>query len=189
MVGQPDELRLPVAALRHGRRGCANIAGATASTYLLVSADVGSTLRVRVTATNGAGSSSADSAQTAVVTAAPSSPTNSSPPVVSGTAQEGQQLSASTGTWSGSPTSFAYQWRRCDSNGGNCVNITDATGSNYLLVSADVGSTIRVAVTATNSVGSSTMQSAATAPVTAAPSAPSNTSPPTISGSAERGRH
>ena len=73
LVGEPDRLRLPVAALRLREAGRARTSrGATASTYMLVAADVGSTLRVRVTATNGAGSSSADSAQTAVVTAAPS---------------------------------------------------------------------------------------------------------------------
>jgi|GEM_PF-6393333 len=49
--------------------GCADIAGATANTYLVGSADNGSTLRVRVTAANSAGSSSATSSQTSVVTA------------------------------------------------------------------------------------------------------------------------
>ena len=48
---------------------CANIAGATASTYALVAADVGSTIRVVVTGTNAAGNSSATSSQTAVVAA------------------------------------------------------------------------------------------------------------------------
>jgi beta-glucanase (GH16 family) len=49
---------------------CVAIAGATSASYLLASADVGKTIRVRVTATNAAGSASAQSAQTAVVGAA-----------------------------------------------------------------------------------------------------------------------
>ena len=49
--------------------GCSDIAGATTNTYLVGSSDQGSTLRVRVTASNSAGSSSATSAQTSVVTA------------------------------------------------------------------------------------------------------------------------
>lgn len=46
---------------------CATIAGATAQTYQVQSADVDHTLRVVVTATNSSGSGSATSAQTAVV--------------------------------------------------------------------------------------------------------------------------
>jgi hypothetical protein len=53
-----------------------DVAGATGQTYQLVSADVGSTLRVQVTATNSAGSATAASQATGVVTAAPTpSPT------------------------------------------------------------------------------------------------------------------
>jgi hypothetical protein len=97
-------------------------------------------------------------------------PANVSPPVVSGTAQVGQSLSASTGIWSGSPTSFAYQWTRCDAGGAACVDVGGATASTYVLVAADAGATMRVRVTASNSVGSSSADSAATAVVTAAPS-------------------
>lgn len=46
---------------------CAAIAGATAQTYTVATADVGNTLRVTVTATNATGSRSASSAVTAVV--------------------------------------------------------------------------------------------------------------------------
>ena len=45
---------------------------------------------------------------------------NTSLPVISGTAQVGSQLTASTGSWSGSPTSYSYQWHRCDTAGANC---------------------------------------------------------------------
>src|ERR1700757_3892501 len=50
---------------------CANIIGATKKTYTLGSIDVNNTLRVRVKATNSAGSSAVVSAQTGVVTATP----------------------------------------------------------------------------------------------------------------------
>ena len=128
---------------------CANIGGATGSTYSLVGADVGSTLRVVVTGTNGGGSASATSAQTGTIAAL--APSNSSPPSISGITVDGSTLTAANGTWGGStPLSFAYQWRRCNAAGASCVNIGGATGSTYALVAADVGSTIRVVVTASN---------------------------------------
>ncbi|MDP9308751.1 MAG: DNRLRE domain-containing protein [Actinomycetota bacterium] len=168
--------------------GCADISGAGGQSYTLTSADVGSTIRVAVTGSNGAGSSSASSAATAAVAAA--TPSNTSPPSVSGTAQAGQTLSASAGNWNGTPPiGFAYQWRRCDSGGGSCADISGAGGQSYTLTSADVGSTIRVTVTGSNAAGSSSASSDPTQVVqAAAPAPPSNTSPPSISGTAQNGQ-
>ena len=87
-------------------------------------------------------------------------PVNSVAPALSGTAQEGQTLTCSTGTWSGSPT-YTYQWKR-DGN-----NITSATNSTYTLVTADVGTSIKCTVTATNFVGSATADSNTVVPVSA----------------------
>src|SRR5919197_4962305 len=78
---------------------CSDIGGATGTSYTLVQADVGSTIRFRVTGTNTLGSLSADSAQTAIVTGPPVPAT----PTISGSAVVGQTLTASTGTWGGYP--------------------------------------------------------------------------------------
>jgi hypothetical protein len=51
--------------------GCTDLPGATAATYLLTAADVGSRLRVRVTTTGAGGTGSAESALTGVVAAPP----------------------------------------------------------------------------------------------------------------------
>jgi hypothetical protein len=89
-------------------------------------------------------------------------PVNTAPPTIAGSAQQGQTLTAGPGGWSGAqPISYAYQWQRCDTNGANCANIGPPS-STYTLTSADVGSTIVVAVTATNSAGSATAPSGAT---------------------------
>ncbi len=147
--------------------GCRAIPGATSSLHTLQASDVRYTIDVVVTARNSWGSTSATSAATAVVTMASgtSRPTNIAVPTISGTAQQGQTLTASNGSWSGSPTSYAYQWRDCNGSGSSCTNIASATGSSYLLTSSDVGNTIDVMVTAANAGGYASATSATTGAV------------------------
>jgi len=146
---------------------CLPIALATGSTYLVSALDAGMTLRVAVVATNKWASSTAFSLATAIVT---SPPVSTSLPVVSGVAQVGSTLSTTTGSWTGTaPISYAYQWRRCDTAGGACVAIVGATLASYALTSADLGKTVRSAVTASNAVGSATATSNATAIVVSPP--------------------
>src|SRR5207245_10332996 len=74
---------------------CADVAGATGSTYVLGSADVGATMRVAVTARNAVGTSSAVAAPTRVVTLPTASPpTNTAPPTITGTPTQGSTLTA-----------------------------------------------------------------------------------------------
>jgi hypothetical protein len=91
-------------------------------------------------------------------------PSNTQPPVVSGTPEVGKNLTATNGTWSGTtPLTFSYQWRRCDKTGGNCDNISGATDNAHTVQGADGGHTLRVAVTAKNSDGTDNATSIPTA--------------------------
>jgi hypothetical protein len=95
-------------------------------------------------------------------------PVNTGEPKISGTAQEGQTLTATSGTWTSSTTpSYAYQWRRCDAQGAGCSNIGGADTSSYLVKKADIGDTLRVRVTAKNADGSTQSNSTETAVVKA----------------------
>ena len=89
-----------------------------------------------------------------------------SPATGTGTAQQGQTLSAGNGTWGDEPDSYAYQWQHCDAAGANCTDVAGATTSSYAVTAADVGFTLHAEVTATNRFGSVTSVSAATAAVT-----------------------
>jgi hypothetical protein len=63
----------------------------------------------------------------------------------------GNTETATTGTGTNGPTEFPYQWKRCNSAGAECVSISGATKSTYMVAKADVGHDLLVVVTATNS--------------------------------------
>jgi hypothetical protein len=110
-------------------------------------------------------------------------PAATRPPSVTGVAQEAQTLTATTGTWRGGPTSYAYRWLRCNRTGVRCTAIPGATAASYVPLAPDVGSTIVVEVTARNGFGSATARSLPTRAVAAAkPGPPVNIARPTIVG-------
>ncbi len=162
------------------QRDGVNVAGATGTSYELTVADVGTKVRVVVTATNADGFVAA--ASNATVTVPSSPPANTSRPAISGIAKRGSTLTGTNGNWSGISNGLAYQWQR--SSGTSWVDIDGATGATYALTTADVGATVRLFVTATNPEGSASAASNPTA--TVAGDGPVNTIAPTISGSAQR---
>jgi hypothetical protein len=109
----------------------------------------------------------------ATTTTAPTAPRNTTAPSITGTPQVGQVLTAQPGAWSSATTpTFTYQWERCNTTGAACSDIAGATNQTYTVQQADVGSTLRVRVTAKNNVGSSSATSAQTSLVQAAPPPP-----------------
>lgn len=88
-------------------------------------------------------------------------PRNTVAPAVTGTAQVGQTLAVSNGTWAGNAATYTRQWQK------NGVNIAGATATTYVPVAGDVGGVIRAIVTATNSTGSVSATSNSTAAVIA----------------------
>jgi hypothetical protein len=124
----------------------------------------------------------------ATVSAASSAaPSNTQLPSISGRAQDGRLLTASHGQWTGSPTSYAYQWQSCDRAGGSCAAIAGANSKQYTVSSGDVGHTLRVAVTATNADGSGSVTSRQTGVVEATGSSPAPTRAPALNGAAQQG--
>lgn len=97
----------------------------------------------------------------------PAPPGEISPPTISGAAIVGQTLTASPGSWTGSP-SFAFVWQRCSAVGDGCAPVTNATSKMYVVSTSDIGSTLAVQVTATNAAGSATAISEPTQIVSAA---------------------
>jgi hypothetical protein len=151
-------------------RICIAIASATGSTYVPTADDVGHALVARVTASSGAVAQPALSTATPAVVA-PAGPVATVAPTVSGTAQQGQRLVASAGTWTGSgAVAFAYQWYRCDSFVSHCSSIHGATGPGYKLGPADAGKTIALTLKAADTVATVSVYLPAVGPI-AAPTA------------------
>ncbi len=168
----------------------ADISGATSSTYTLVDADEGKTVKVRVTFTDDNGNAeSLTSATTASVQAGAANSPATGAPTISGTAQVGETLTASTSgiadTDGITNATFSYQWVRND--GTTDTDISGATASTYTLADADEGKTVKVKVSFTDDAGNNeSLTSAATASVQARPNSPASGAP-TITGTAQVG--
>ena len=116
--------------------------------------------------------SSSNAGRTDIIGTTATAPVNTVLPVVSGTNfYVADVLTTTDGTWSGSPTSFSYQWKREVTNIGTNANT-------YTLVSADANTNITCVVTATNATGSTPATSNVVA--TTALAAPTNTELPVI---------
>ncbi len=166
-----------------------DIAGETDSTYTLVRADEGKTIKVRVSFTDDADNAETlTSAATGVVEAKPNTPATGAP-TISGTAQVGETLTVLTNSIADEDgltnVLYSYQWIRSDGN--TDTDIAEETDPTYTLVRADEGKTIKVGVSFTDDADNAeTLISAATGVVEAKPNTPA-TGAPTISGTAQVG--
>jgi hypothetical protein len=178
-----DSVRVRWSRCADDGTSCDQIANANALTYVPDTGDAGSTFLVTATAANDAGTGVAASTLTPVV--ANSKPVLLTAPSIAGVPVKGSTLTASPGTWSWRNGSFTYAWQRCDSAGANCATLDGATASTLTLGPDDVGSTIRVLVTAPGFTTPTSAAAPATDPVR--PATPLSLAAPTVSGNAITG--
>ncbi|ARO23016.1 hypothetical protein CO659_21070 [Rhizobium sp. S9] len=161
-----------------------DIAGATGPTWTLQAAQVGRQVRVRTTYTDQLGGVETNRVSTS--TAAIASATNH-PGVlgISGTATQGQVLTAAVTDADGVPGSVTYQWQQ-SSNGTTWSNIGGATANTLTLQQAQVGNFVRATASYIDNLGNSEN---VTSPAT--PSAVANVNDPgviSITGIASQGQ-
>jgi outer membrane protein assembly factor BamB len=164
-----------------GTTTCNEIPGATSSSFVPTSAQVGDEIAVIVTAV-GTGGSDTDAAQTTTVVTIEPVPAVTGAPTAVGSTTVGEVLTATTGTWTNSPTYYAYQWERCASTGIGCAAIGGANTGSYKLTADDLGSTIEIQITASNDGGTgSAARSAPTAVVSNTSVTPQASTTPSVS--------
>ena len=128
----------------------------------------GAALQIVIFASIGHGVSAGESFQLAktmvahMKAAGAGPPQNTALPTVAGSPVPGQVLTAAGGTWLGASVTYTTQWLKCNASGRACAAISGATGSSYTVAPTDAGSTIEVAIEATNPSGNSTATSQAT---------------------------
>lgn len=147
------------------RADSAPIDGATGTTYVIQAGDLGKSIDYLETATFATGDPVVNDSLNIGPIQASGAPTNTVLPVISGGTEVGDTLTATTGTWTGSPTDYDYQWY-------DDALIADADEATYELLSAQVGKLITVQVTATNASGSAEAMSDPVGPVTAVAGGP-----------------
>lgn len=111
-----------------------------------------------------------------------SAPQNTSAPTISGQPYVGKTLTAGTGGWKNGPTSYTYQWARCDAKGNNCNQVSQSTDKTYVPTSADVNHTLEVWVTASNSSGTTGPVNSKPTDVVTPALPPKNTKAPSVVG-------
>jgi hypothetical protein len=116
-------------------------------------------------------------------------PTPSSPPVVSGTLQVGNKLTASPGRWSSVHTvAYAYQWYRCNAVGARCSTIVGATSGGYREVPLDAGHSLGLTVRGSDQSGITTSYAALVGVIRPQSARTAPTGQPALTGDAIVGR-
>lgn len=169
-----------------GGASCTAVPGAVGRAYTLDRGDAGARMTVTETATNDATPGGDAVAVSAPATAAVTQPaTNLTAPRVTGTAKPGLELVAHPGTWEGFPkVEPTVQWQRC-TTAGACRAIPGARRTTYQVDAADLGGTLRIAVTGDNGVGNATV--VVSSEVSTSADAPRNVKLPAVTGNAEVG--
>jgi Ig domain of plant-specific actin-binding protein len=169
-------------------RLCTPIAGATTQTYTATGDDIAHTLLAAVTGAAGGARQTVLSLPTAAVQPV-TGPSLAARPSVAGVLQQGQRLTARTGTWLGSgPITYAFQWYRCDANAAHCKSIHGATKATYAQVAKDAGGSLGVTVRATDATGTATAYAPVAGVVAAAGSTLAVTRQPALTGVAAVGQ-
>jgi len=132
---------------------CNHITNATGTSYTVVNADQGHTIRLDVTAKNSDGKATARANATSQVPKAPGAPVELTPPQINGDAIVGEKLTATTGSWRGNtPISYTFKWQTCNAAMTSCPG-NGATGNTYTVKANDAGERMRVKVVAKNNAG------------------------------------
>ena len=149
----------------------ADIDGATTSVYTLADADVGKTVKVRVSFTDDAGHAETLTSRATAAVAPESNSAASGQPTISGTARVGVTLTAGTSGIADADgldnATFIYEWLADDAD----ISYTyGSESSTYTLTAAEEGKAVKVRVTFTDDWGyDETLTSAATAAVAPQP--------------------
>jgi hypothetical protein len=168
---------------------CLSVHGATSPTYALGNRDIGKTLGLTVYATDSTGTASAYSSLVGPI--APRRPLleSTAQPLVTGQPAVGKVVQVTTGNWSPTQPTLAYQWERCNANARACAAISKATSSSYTVTNADLGHSLLAIVQATNGGTTQNAFSSATPAVVARVGrGPVATALPTVNGSAITGQ-
>ncbi|MGY2701627.1 hypothetical protein [Nocardioides sp. HB32] len=169
------------------QRDGADVAGATATTYPVTSADSGKALVCLVVVANGYGKGALATFPLTVPGSGGGGgstgvPTATAVPAVTGSGVVGTALTCGTGTWTGNPSTYRYSWSR------NGAPIPQTAAPQYVVLSEDVGQTLTCTVTAVNDSGSTASTSAGTQVAGPSGHAPASATRPAITGSAAVGQ-
>lgn len=162
----------------------------TGLSLLLTAADAGATIEVVEIADDASVTPTAEATATSAATLAvlplPPAPPVLPAPSISGTAQQGQTLTAVHGGWTNTATAFSDVWERCI--GGTCTS-TGVAAPTYLVGPTDVGDTIEFIESASNAGGPSASSATSSPTLAVLPLPPANTTVlPTISGTPAQGQ-
>ena len=167
---------------------CAVTLNQPQSTYTSTKADAGFFLVAAVSAENEYGLTTVYTASTQEIAGLP---VNTVAPALTGTARYKNTLTASRGTWIESPIAYTYQWYKCQESSvvssvkpQTCELVTGAKSSKYAAKAKDLGYFLVAAVTARNSIGSTTRWSASSLAIAGLPV---NTVAPAVSGETQIG--